>query len=84
MLPDESPMTASEVQERLAKAKGNKVMHYNTLVKAIRNHGLPARPNPFGRGFTFYWSEIQAWLQAPPCQAFPARRGPGRPRKVLA
>ena len=85
MRPNEIALTAREVQNRLAERRGNKVMHHDTLIRAIRKHGLPARPNPFGRGFIFYWSEVESWLTAAPlAQDTPApviRRGPGRPRK---
>jgi hypothetical protein len=82
--PNETALTAQEVRARLAGHRGNHVMHHDTLNRAIRHHGLPARPNPFGRGYLFYWSEVEAWLaSAPVPQSAPPvlRRGPGRPRK---
>lgn len=87
MLPEETQLTAKEVGNRLAKLKGKTVMHPDTLHRAIKSHGLPAHENPFGRGYIFYWSEIQEWLQGLRKVERPApvliRRGPGRPRKVI-
>lgn len=83
MIPGELMLSAQAVRRRLAALRGTKLMDHNTLLRAIRKHGLPAHPNPFGtRGYVFYWSEVEAWLANPvsPGGDQP-RRGPGRPRK---
>lgn len=85
MLPDEVWLSAREVQARIAKRKGKTVMHHATLVRAIRDHGLPAHTNPFGRGYLFFWSEIEEWLGFLPSPSKPPvvhKRGPGRPLKI--
>lgn len=83
----EQALTAKEICTRLAKIRGKKAMNPNTLRAAIRKYGLPAHENPFGRGFIFYWSEVETWLQTPRRPERPAStrigRGPGRPRKGI-
>jgi hypothetical protein len=77
----EKLISAQEVMRLLAERRGKKGMHSYTLNRAIRFQGLPARPNPFGRGHLFYWSEVEAWLATPPKEQ--VRRGPGRPPKYV-
>lgn len=80
----EPALTAQEVQCRLAHVRGHTVMHHTTLIKAIRRNGLPCHENPFGRGWIFYWSEVQEWLKSPGGQTatgkrLPTKRGLGQP-----
>lgn len=70
-------LSAREVRQRLATLRGHASMHSATLARAIRLRGLPAHPNPFGRGLCFLWSEVETWLQNLP--AAPVSRAPGRP-----
>lgn len=88
MLPNEPHLSELALRKRLAAINNHKSMHTNTLHKAINRLGLPSRPNPFGRGLIFYWSEIQEWLDSLKTESgavprVPAKRGPGRPRKVV-
>lgn len=88
LLPNEPHLSELALRNRLAAINNHKTMHTNTLHKAINRLGLPSRPNPFGRGLIFYWSEIQEWLDSLKGKAedksrMPPKRGPGRPRKVV-
>jgi hypothetical protein len=83
----EAFMSELAVRKQLGRLNGGKEMHIRTLRRAIRESGFPARPNLFGRGYIFYWSEIQAWLdglgkhQDGRRGLAPIKRGPGRPPK---
>ena len=65
MIPGEPILTGCDVRAMLAPLRKRKTMHYYTLTRAIRHHGLPAHPNPFGPGWIFYGSEIEEWLRNP-------------------
>lgn len=89
MLPDEEQCSERSVRMKLGKLRGGKEMAYGTLHRAIKLFGLPAHQNPFGRGYIFYWSEVQEWLRNPQHngvaheqKATISTRGPGRPRKA--
>ena len=97
MLPDETPLSGRAVRARLGLLKGGKEMHANSLKYAIEHSGFPCQPNPFGRGFIFFWSEIQEYFRLrgtkpeadapgatpPPIVRPLPKRGPGRPRKAV-
>jgi hypothetical protein len=79
--PEESILSARQVCMRLAQLRERKSMHAYTLSKAIKKYGLPCHVNPFGPGWIFYWSEIEAWLQDPqPMARLTTHRSPGRAR----
>lgn len=93
MLDGETQLSELAVRKKLGQLRGHKVMHFATLRRAMRESGLPGHPNPFGKGYIFYWSEVDAWLrnpqravepeQAPRRTSLPPgteRRKPGRPR----
>lgn len=78
-------LSALAARKYLAGLRDRKLLHADTLDRAIRERGLPWHPDPFGADRkVFYKSELDAWLNTPfiTPQSIPHRRGPGRPRKT--
>lgn len=84
MLEKEKLIGISELRDLINEKLGYKP-HPFSVQRAIKR-GMPCVPDRMrGRGFRFYWSDVDAWLSEPGDvkkeEVVPTRR-PGRPSKT--